>query len=69
MPKVKINKERCKGCYLCIAYCPVGMLDKDSQLNVLGIQAVVFKEGKDKKCTGCGLCAIICPDCAIEVEK
>lgn len=69
MPKVKVNKNRCKGCYLCIAYCPKGMLEKDSQLNVLGIQAVVFKNGKEDQCSGCGFCALICPECAIEVEK
>ncbi|MDP3142906.1 MAG: 4Fe-4S binding protein [Candidatus Omnitrophota bacterium] len=69
MPKVKINKNKCKGCYLCVAYCPKGMLEQDNQLNVLGIQAVLFKKGKDNQCTGCGFCALICPECGIEVEK
>jgi len=69
MPKVKVNKDRCKGCYLCLAYCPKGLLQKDSQLNLLGVQAVIFKEDEKNKCTGCSFCAIICPDCALEVEK
>lgn len=69
MPKVKIKKNRCKGCYLCLAYCPRGLLKKDSQFNVLGVQAVVFKEDEKNKCTGCSFCALICPDVCVEVEK
>ena len=69
MPKVKVNKDRCKGCYLCLAYCPKGLLREDSQLNVLGVQAVVFTEDGNTKCTGCNFCAIICPDCCLEVCK
>lgn len=69
MPKVKINKDRCKGCYLCIAYCPKARLKKDTELNLLGVQAVIFEEDEKNKCTGCSFCALICPECGIEVEK
>jgi 2-oxoglutarate ferredoxin oxidoreductase subunit delta len=69
MPKPKINKNRCKGCYLCIAYCPKGLLKKDSQFNILGVQAVVWQEDEKKKCSGCNFCALICPECGIELEK
>ena len=69
MPKVKIKPERCKGCYLCIAYCPKGLIKKDSSLNVLGVQAVVFQEDEKNKCTGCEFCALICPDFCVEVIK
>ncbi|MFZ5800850.1 MAG: 4Fe-4S binding protein [Candidatus Omnitrophota bacterium] len=68
MAKVKITKDRCKGCYLCISYCPKALLKKDAKLNVLGIQAVVF-EDRSGQCSGCGFCALICPECCVEVEK
>lgn len=66
MAKIKIDKDRCKGCYLCIANCPNGLIKISTEINVKGVKPVVFKSGK---CTGCGLCAIICPDGAIKVLR
>ncbi|MDP1853308.1 MAG: 4Fe-4S dicluster domain-containing protein [Candidatus Omnitrophota bacterium] len=66
MPKITIDKERCKGCQLCILYCPKGQIRPDKNLNKKGIQPVVFLGGD---CSGCKFCAIICPDAAIEVYK
>ena len=66
MAKIKIDKNRCKGCYLCIANCPKGLILISDKMNTKGIKPVVFKDGN---CTGCGMCAIICPDSAILVIK
>ncbi|HDZ77257.1 MAG TPA: 4Fe-4S dicluster domain-containing protein [Candidatus Omnitrophica bacterium] len=66
MPKVKINRERCKGCQLCLIYCPKGLIEKDKNLNKKGIQPLVFRNGE---CNGCKFCAIICPDGAVEIYK
>ncbi len=66
MPKIKIDKSRCKGCYLCIVNCPNSLIKIDSELNVKGVKPVVFSGGK---CTGCGMCAMICPEFIIEVYK
>jgi len=67
MAKITINKEKCKGCLLCIAVCPKAGLKKSKQLNKRGVNYAEFLgEGV---CAGCGLCAIICPDCCIEVYK
>jgi len=68
MGQIKINKDRCKGCGLCIIYCPRSLLCISGDLNNKGIHAVDI-EDKDGKCTGCGMCAVICPDCAIEVWR
>ncbi|MDP2940584.1 MAG: 4Fe-4S binding protein [Candidatus Omnitrophota bacterium] len=68
MAKLKINKNRCKGCLLCITYCPKGLLKKSQSLNKLGIQPVIFVAGRDS-CIGCSFCAIICPECCIEIFK
>jgi 2-oxoglutarate ferredoxin oxidoreductase subunit delta len=66
MAKIKIEKNRCKGCYLCITNCPNGLIKVSSDINIKGVKPAVFKGGK---CTGCGLCAIICPDGAIKIIR
>ena len=66
MPKIKINKDRCKGCYLCVVNCPNGLIKVARELNVKGVKAASFSGGK---CTGCAMCAVICPDCGITVFK
>jgi 2-oxoglutarate ferredoxin oxidoreductase subunit delta len=69
MAKVKINKDRCKGCLLCIAYCPKGMLKKSKEFNKSGILPVIFIEDEKDACIGCSFCAIMCPECCIEIWK
>ena len=76
MGKIKINKDRCKGCYLCIVNCPNNLIKISDKLNVKGIKPVVFSGGKPARrslgvggCSGCGMCALICPECIIEVYK
>jgi len=66
MAKIKIDKQRCKGCYLCIANCPNGLIKVARELNPKGVKPVFFTGGK---CTGCAMCAVICPECIIEVYK
>jgi len=66
MPRIKINKDRCKGCYLCVVNCPQGLIKISTEMNVKGVKPVIFSGGK---CTGCGMCAVICPDCGIIVYK
>jgi 2-oxoglutarate ferredoxin oxidoreductase subunit delta len=67
MATVKINKERCKGCGLCVMYCPKGCLAISDEINKLGIKPAAVKENSN--CTSCTFCALICPDCAIEIYK
>jgi len=67
MPKIKINKSRCKGCYLCVVNCPNGLIKISEDLNVKGVRPVYFSGSV--KCTGCGMCALVCPDCVIEVYR
>jgi len=67
MPKIEINKETCKGCQLCMFYCPKACIKLDNSINRKGVYPVV-PSGKDK-CTGCAFCAIVCPDLCITVYK
>jgi len=65
--RVKINKERCKGCGLCVVNCPEKVLRISETSNKVGyFPAEVVKK---EECTGCACCAIICPDACIEVKK
>ncbi|MGD9022638.1 MAG: ferredoxin family protein [Deltaproteobacteria bacterium] len=67
---IRINRELCKGCGLCIAACPKGSIRIGNKLNVMGYHPAEYTENeksKKRKCTGCALCAITCPDIAIEV--
>ena len=66
MAKIKINKDKCKGCYLCIVNCPSGLIKIAKDMNVKGVKPAVFSGGK---CTGCRMCAVICPDGGIVVYK
>lgn len=68
MAKIKIDKDKCKGCMLCISVCPKGLIRKFKKLNKRGIHAVLVRD-LNGECTGCAMCAIICPDVCIEVYK
>jgi 2-oxoglutarate ferredoxin oxidoreductase subunit delta len=67
MAKIKIDKEKCKGCLLCLNFCPRGAIKKSEKLNKLGLNFVEYKDSD--ACLGCMMCAIVCPDCCIEVYK
>ncbi len=67
MAKIKIDKEKCKGCFLCISVCPKGKIKKAPRLNKRGFNYVGFENSEG--CIGCSMCALICPDCCIEVYK
>ncbi len=69
---IRINKELCKGCGLCVEACPKGSIRISNKFNIKGYHPAEYTEkekSKNHKCTGCALCAIICPDIAIEVFR
>ncbi len=68
MAKIKIDKNRCKGCYLCVVNCPNALIKISPELGPKGVKTVYFA-GTSQKCTGCAMCAVICPECIIEVYK
>jgi 2-oxoglutarate ferredoxin oxidoreductase subunit delta len=67
MARVEIDRERCKGCYLCVGVCPKASLMIESSLNKKGFKPAGFKKGA--VCAGCCLCATMCPECCIEIIK
>jgi 2-oxoglutarate ferredoxin oxidoreductase subunit delta len=62
---VSIAKDKCKGCQLCVFFCPSKNLVSSQDLNKKGIKYVKVKDVS--VCNGCGLCYIVCPDCCIEI--
>jgi len=63
--QVRILTEYCKGCELCVAACPNGILEMSDDLTELGVRPARPKAGAE--CTGCTLCYQVCPDAAIEI--
>ena len=69
MNYIKIDKNKCKACYLCMDVCPKKLIVKGDEPNSLGNFPVEFKD-EQNECLGCAMCAIRCPDLAItEVIK
>jgi len=65
--KIKINRELCKGCYLCIRACPLKILGKDTELNSTGTYP--SKPTGSAACIACGNCYEVCADVCIEVYE
>ncbi len=58
MSKISINIDWCKGCGICVAYCPKKVLAlKNDQCDIID----------EASCILCSLCEIRCPDFAIKV--
>lgn len=58
--KLQIRREWCKGCGICIAFCPKHVLEfgRDGKIVV----------AQEEECVQCGLCEERCPDYVIKVE-
>ncbi len=58
--KIEIHTDECKGCGLCVASCPIHVIEiRDDIINVQGYHPAAYKgEG----CTACGTCFYTCPE-------
>lgn len=64
---IYIDEELCKGCGLCVHYCPKNVLNMSDRRNKKGynVPEVVNAEN----CNACKMCEISCPDFVIYVVK
>lgn len=65
--RVHVLSERCKGCGLCLEYCPSKVLAWSSGYNFKGYRYPVLEEKEDVRCISCRFCQEVCPDFAIYV--
>lgn len=54
-----IRQEWCKGCGICVHFCPTNVLELNEKDKALA--------ARPEDCTRCLLCEMRCPDLAIEV--
>ena len=66
MPKIYVEKDRCKGCELCTKVCPQEIISMSKEINVKGYFYAYCTD--PARCIGCRVCAIMCPDVAINVH-
>ncbi|MBU2487789.1 MAG: 4Fe-4S binding protein [Proteobacteria bacterium] len=57
--RVDINRDWCKGCGICAAFCPKQALELDR------LDKAVWARPDD--CIRCGMCELRCPDLAMEL--
>jgi 2-oxoglutarate ferredoxin oxidoreductase subunit delta len=63
--KIDIDRDLCKGCYLCIRACPVKVLEVDGEPNSTGVYP--SRAVHIEKCIACGNCFEVCPDVCISI--
>jgi len=64
--EIYIDARVCKGCGLCIFYCPKEVLKLSDKRNEKGYSVAEVHDPDN--CVGCKLCEISCPDLAMYVE-
>lgn len=57
--EIFINRDWCKGCGICVQFCPKQVLELDRE-----DKAVVVRP---QDCICCKMCEIRCPDLAVQV--
>jgi 2-oxoglutarate ferredoxin oxidoreductase subunit delta len=64
---IEIDEELCKGCAICIEFCPLKVFEQSDKLNRKGYYIPVVV--KEEECVGCRLCELLCPEFSIIVTN
>ncbi|MBN1335504.1 MAG: 4Fe-4S binding protein [Deltaproteobacteria bacterium] len=64
---IEIDRDRCKGCGLCVASCPRQIIELGRDINAKGYHFAVQVD--PSRCIACQMCAVSCPDVAITVYR
>ena len=62
-----VDKDRCKGCGLCVITCPKSVLEISDEINTKGYFPA--HQARPEDCIFCALCCTMCPDVAITVSE
>ena len=64
---IRIKAEKCKGCQLCVHFCPKGVLRISGARNKKGYHPpeVIAPD----RCIGCLSCVLVCPDTVLEIYE
>ncbi len=66
--KVLFNRDKCKGCELCVNFCPKHIISMDGgAVNAKGYHPAGIENMSE--CIGCASCALMCPDCCISIYE
>gem|GEM_PF-583807 len=63
---IEIDEDLCKGCLLCVQFCPNKVFASSDRLTRRGYFIPVV--ANPQNCTGCLFCEHLCPDIAIIVR-
>ena len=64
---IVVDREKCKGCVICVGACPTEVIAMSNVVNAIGY-SYAYMINPDA-CTGCSNCAIVCPDGVITVYR
>ncbi|MCL2833213.1 MAG: 4Fe-4S dicluster domain-containing protein [Treponema sp.] len=69
--RVVIDREMCKGCYLCTRACPMKVMVRDTAANSTGTYPVkqLAQNASGGSCIACANCYEVCPDVCLEVYE
>jgi 2-oxoglutarate ferredoxin oxidoreductase subunit delta len=63
--KVYINDALCKGCNICVEFCPKEVFEESTEVGARGYFVPVAARPED--CSACMLCEHLCPELAITI--
>lgn len=64
---IEINENLCKGCDICIEFCPTDVFQKSDKLNRKGYYVPIV--ARVENCTDCRICDLLCPELAIVITS
>ena len=67
---IQLIRDRCKGCEVCVEFCPRNILEMSTDFNSKGYHMPRLVENNEfSDCSGCMFCEIVCPEFAIFINE